>query len=80
VMDALKFEYSDYPKVSEEDAAGVKRKRNVSIMKRQAIRSIQERKKEEKSAANSKSKRLRKGSPLTREQNPLPQRNETVEA
>jgi hypothetical protein len=30
VMDVLKFEYPDYPKVSEEVAAGVKRKRTVS--------------------------------------------------
>lgn len=41
-MDAKKFEYPDYPKVLEEDADGVKRKRNASIMKRQAIRSVEE--------------------------------------
>ena len=44
-MDALKFEYLDYPKISEEAAAGVKRKRNVSVLKRQDIRSVEERKK-----------------------------------
>jgi hypothetical protein len=45
VMDALQFDYLDYPKV-EEEATSVKRKRIVSIMKRQAERSMNERKKE----------------------------------
>jgi hypothetical protein len=45
VMDALQFDYLDYPKV-EEEATSVKRKRIVSIMKRQAKRSMNERKKE----------------------------------
>lgn len=40
VMDALKFEYPDYPKISKEAATGINKKRNVSIMKRQAIRSM----------------------------------------
>lgn len=44
-MDALQFDYLDYPKISEE-AAGVKRKRTVSIMKRQAVRSVKEKNKE----------------------------------
>jgi parvulin-like peptidyl-prolyl isomerase len=39
VMDALGFNYPDYAKF-EEEAAGVKRKRNVSIMKRQAERLV----------------------------------------
>jgi hypothetical protein len=45
-MDALQFDYPDYLKISEE-AAGVKRKRNVSIMKRQAVRSVKEKNKKE---------------------------------
>jgi hypothetical protein len=40
VMDALKFEYPDYQKISKEAATGINKKRNVSIMKRQAIRSM----------------------------------------
>jgi hypothetical protein len=42
VMDALGFEYPDYEKLHEE--AGGKKKRVVSILKRQAIRSIKENK------------------------------------
>ena len=44
-MNGLKFEYLDYPKISEEAAAGVKRRRNVSVLKRQDIRPVEERKK-----------------------------------
>jgi hypothetical protein len=40
VMDALGFEYPDYDRLDEE-AGGVKKKRVVSIVKRQAIRSIE---------------------------------------
>jgi parvulin-like peptidyl-prolyl isomerase len=39
VMDTLGFNYPDYTKF-EEEAIGVKRKRNVSIMKRQAERLV----------------------------------------
>jgi hypothetical protein len=41
VMDALNFEYLDYKRL-DEGARGAKRKRVVSIMKRQAIRSVTE--------------------------------------
>jgi hypothetical protein len=41
VMDALGFEYPDYEK-HDEEAGGGKKKRVVSILKRQAIRSIEE--------------------------------------
>jgi hypothetical protein len=41
VMDALNFEYSDYERLDEGPRGG-KKKRAVSIMKRQAIRSIKE--------------------------------------
>jgi hypothetical protein len=39
-MDTLGFEYPDYDRLDEE-ARGVKKKRVVSILKRQAIRSIE---------------------------------------
>jgi hypothetical protein len=41
VMDALKFEYPDYEQLSK-GAEGTKRKRVVSVMKRQAARMIEE--------------------------------------
>jgi hypothetical protein len=41
VMDALKFEYPDYERLSK-DAEGPKRKRAVSVMQRQAARMIKE--------------------------------------
>ena len=41
VMDTLGFDYPDYEKF-EEEVSGVKMKRIVSIMKRQAMRSVQE--------------------------------------
>jgi hypothetical protein len=41
VMDALKFEYRDYERLSK-GAEGLKRKRVVSVMKRQAARMIEE--------------------------------------
>jgi hypothetical protein len=41
VMDALNFEYPDYKRL-DEGARGVKRKRVVSILSRQSIRSIKE--------------------------------------
>jgi hypothetical protein len=44
VMDALSFEYPDYDRLDEE-AGWVKKKRVVSILKRQAIRSIENDKK-----------------------------------
>jgi hypothetical protein len=40
-MDALNFEYPDYERL-DEGAGGVKRKRIVSILSRQAIRSVKE--------------------------------------
>jgi hypothetical protein len=57
VMDALKFEYPDYPKIFEKAVAGVKRKRNVSILKRQVVRPIEERKKK-KLAIKPKTKKV----------------------
>ena len=41
VMDALNFEYPDYERL-DEGAGGVKRKRVVSILSRQAIRTVKE--------------------------------------
>jgi hypothetical protein len=41
VMDALNFEYPDYGRL-DEGAAGAKRKRVVSILSRQAARSVKE--------------------------------------
>jgi hypothetical protein len=41
VMDALNFGYPDYERL-DEGAEGVKRKRIVSFMNRQAIRSVKE--------------------------------------
>jgi hypothetical protein len=41
VMDTLGFEYPDYEKLDEE-VGGTRKKRVVSILKRQAIRSIEE--------------------------------------
>jgi hypothetical protein len=41
VMDALNFDYPDYGRLNE-GAGGVKRKRVVSILSRQAIRSVKE--------------------------------------
>jgi hypothetical protein len=41
VMDALNFEYPDYKRL-DEGTEGVKRKRIVSILSRQAIRSVKE--------------------------------------
>jgi hypothetical protein len=41
VMDALNFEYPDYERL-DEGAGGVKRKRIVSILSRQAIQSVKE--------------------------------------
>jgi hypothetical protein len=50
-MDALGFEYPNYERLDEE--AGVKKKRIVSILKRQAIRSIE---KDKQIAASKKHK------------------------
>jgi hypothetical protein len=47
VMDALKFEYRDYERLSK-GAEGPKRKRVISVMKRQAARIIEEDEKKEK--------------------------------
>jgi hypothetical protein len=41
VMDALNFEYPDYDRL-DKGAGGAKRKRIVSILNRQAIRSVKE--------------------------------------
>jgi hypothetical protein len=40
VMDALGFEYLDYSKIREEADVGIKRKRTINIMKREAVRSV----------------------------------------
>jgi hypothetical protein len=53
VMDALGFEYSDYEKLDEE-AGGTRKKGVVSILKRQAIRYIEE----DKQKAVSKKQRI----------------------
>jgi hypothetical protein len=50
-MDALKFEYPDYERLSK-SVEGPKRKRVVSVMKRQAARMIEE---DEKALKNKKS-------------------------
>jgi hypothetical protein len=55
-MDALGFEYTNYDRLDEE-AGGVRKKRVVSILKRQAIRSIEKDKK----------KRLTKTSKVSKE-------------
>jgi hypothetical protein len=44
VMNALGFEYPDYDRLDEE-ARGVKKKRVVSILKIQALRSVEDKKK-----------------------------------
>jgi hypothetical protein len=44
-MNTLKFEYPDYPNISKEVVACVKRNRNVSVMKREAIRFVEKRNK-----------------------------------
>jgi hypothetical protein len=41
VMDALRFEYLDYPKLAKGADTGIKRKRIVSILEQEAIRSIE---------------------------------------
>jgi hypothetical protein len=40
-MDALRFEYLDYPKLAKGADTGIKRKRIVSILEQEAIRSIE---------------------------------------
>jgi hypothetical protein len=50
-MDALKFEYPDYERLSK-GAEGPKRKRVVSVMKRQAARIIEEDEKASKKKKN----------------------------
>jgi hypothetical protein len=40
-MDALRFEYLDYPNLAKEADIGIKRKRIVSILEQEAIRSIE---------------------------------------
>lgn len=44
VTDALGFEYLDYPKITEKADVRVKRKRTISLMKREAIRSLKAKK------------------------------------
>lgn len=78
IMDALQFDYPDYPKISEE-ATSVKRKRIVSIMKRQVVRSVRNRRRR-KWVRSKKIKEAKKGSPHTRGQNPLPKEAENDEA
>ena len=51
-MDALNFEYPDYERL-DEGAGGVKRKRIVSILNRQTIRSVKEYQKTLKKQKNS---------------------------
>lgn len=45
VIDVLGFEYLDYPKIAQKVDVGVKRKRTISLMKREAIRSVKAKKK-----------------------------------
>lgn len=80
VMDALQFDYPYYPKISEEEATSVKRKRIVSIMKRQVVRSVKEQKKTEMATKQKIIKEAKKGSPHTRGQNPLPKEAKNDEA
>jgi hypothetical protein len=68
-MDVLKFKYRDYPKISEEAAGGVKRKRTVSVMKNKGYKNRKGKK--EKLTKNQRPKKLMKGSLHIREQNPL---------
>jgi hypothetical protein len=77
-MDAMGFEYPDYEKF-EEEAGGVKKNRVVSILKRQAMRSIEEDKKKtvsKKQKIREESKSLafkkRKSSELGRTEKKLP--------
>lgn len=58
VIDALQFDYLDYPKISEEEANCVKRKRIVSVMKRQEIRSVEEKRKKKELATKAKRKKV----------------------
>lgn len=44
VTDALGFEYLDYPKIAEKADVRVKRKRTISLVKREAIRSVKAKK------------------------------------
>jgi hypothetical protein len=69
VMDALKFEYPDYERLSK-GAEGPKRKRVVSVMKRQAARMIEEdekasKKKRKASAAKQKTTDIEEEIPST---------------
>lgn len=73
-MDALKFEYRDYPKISEEAAGGVKRKITVSVMKKEGYKNRKGKK--EKLTKNRRPKKLTKGSLHIREQNPLLRKSE----
>jgi hypothetical protein len=43
-MDTLDFEYPDYNNLAQEAEAGVKRNRKVSILEREAIRMVKEKK------------------------------------
>lgn len=44
VMNTLKFEYPDYPNISKEVVACVKRNRNVSVMKKRSYKICREKK------------------------------------
>jgi hypothetical protein len=58
VMDALNFEYPDYERL-DEGAGGAKKKRVVSILKRQAMRSIEKDQRAIKKQKNQRSQRIR---------------------
>jgi hypothetical protein len=77
VMDALNFEYPDYERL-DRGAGGVKRKRVVSILSRQAARSVKEDEKDLKKQHQSRRQQLRSGSltkhPLLNRRSPKQQR------
>jgi hypothetical protein len=73
-MDALGFNYPDYEKFEEEDG-GVKRKRVVSFMKIQAMRSFQE---DRKSQLRKSERLLTKVKLHSRGQNPITLKNKNL--
>jgi hypothetical protein len=74
VMDVLKFEYHDYPKISEEAVGGMKRKRTISVMKKKGYKNRKGKK--EKLTKNWRQKKQMKWSLHIREQNPLLRKSE----
>lgn len=69
VVDALGFDYLDYKKFFEEEVDGIKRKRTVCIIKRQAERSVKEDKKRKMASKNERE--LMRVNLHSRSQNPL---------